>query len=59
MPGDFYRLLREDNELALEWRRKTGPLFTRFFEEGYVLTDVSLARQQYLFTTESQRGAGC
>ncbi len=59
VPGDFYRLLREDNPSALEWRRTTGPLFTRLFEGGYVLTDVSLARQQYLFTTESQRGAGC
>ena len=53
LPPDFYRLLREDNLSALEWRRKTGPLFTRLFEGGHVLTDVNLSRQQYLF----ERGA--
>jgi len=59
MPPDFYRLLREDREQALDWRRTTGPLFTRLFEGGYTLTDVNLSREQYLFTTEGQRGAGC
>ena len=55
VPADFYRLLREDNEQALDWRRTTGPLLTRLFAEGYTLTDVNLARQQYLF----ERGAEC
>jgi len=55
VPADFYRLLREDNEQALDWRRTTGPLLTRLFAEGYTLTDVNLARQQYLF----KRGAEC
>lgn len=60
VPGDFYRLLREDQSQALDWRLKTGPLFTRLFEGGYTLTDVNLSREQYLFTrNKSQRGAGC
>ncbi|GAA4014847.1 GNAT family N-acetyltransferase [Deinococcus rubellus] len=55
VPADFYSLLREDTEMALAWRRRTGPLFSRLFGEGYVLTDVSLVRQQYLF----ERAAEC
>ena len=64
VPPDFYRLLQGDRTQALDWRRTTGPLFTRLFEGGYSLTDVSLGRAQYrftshLFTTESPRGSGC
>lgn len=55
MPPDFYHLLREDRAQALDWRLKTGPMFTRLFEGGYTLTDVNLSREQYLFT----RGVGC
>lgn len=55
IPPDFYRLLREDREQALAWRRTTGPLFTQLFEGGYTLTDVSLSREQYLLT----RGGKC
>jgi len=55
MPPDFYGLLRDDQQQALDWRRTTGPLFTRLFEGGHTLKDVSLSRQEYLFT----RGAGC
>ncbi|AZI44721.1 GNAT family N-acetyltransferase (plasmid) [Deinococcus psychrotolerans] len=55
IPKDFYRLLREDQARALDWRLKTGPLFTRLFAEGYTLTDVSLSREHYLF----ERGAEC
>ncbi len=50
VPPDFSRLLREDRDRALDWRRMTGPLFTRLFAEGYTLTDVHLGREQYLFT---------
>ncbi|WP_407542596.1 GNAT family N-acetyltransferase (plasmid) [Deinococcus radiomollis] len=59
MPPDFYRLLREDRVQALEWRRMTGPLFTRLFEQGFALTDVNFSREQYLFTSGIPRGTGC
>lgn len=59
VPPDFYRLLREDRPQALEWRRTTGPLFTRLFERGYALTDVNLSREMYLFTSENSSRSGC
>ncbi|MBB6014898.1 GNAT family N-acetyltransferase [Deinococcus radiopugnans] len=49
---DYYALLRDDRALAVEWRRRTRPVFTRLFSEGYSLVDVDLARRQYLFTQE-------
>ena len=55
MPADFARLRREDPELALDWRLKARAVLSSLFEQGYVLTDVNLSREQYLFT----RGAGC
>ncbi|MFC4453719.1 GNAT family N-acetyltransferase [Deinococcus sonorensis] len=56
VPADFSRMLREDRDGALAWRRATGPLFTRLFAGGHTLTDVHLARAQYLFT---RTGSAC
>ncbi len=56
---DYYALLREDRALALEWRQRTRPVFTRLFSEGLVLVDVDLARRQYLFRREAQGEATC
>lgn len=49
---DYYALLRDDRALAVEWRQRTRPVFTRLFGEGYTLVDVNLARRQYLFRKE-------
>lgn len=56
---DYYTLLRGDPALAVEWRRRTRPVFTRLFSEGLVLVDVNLARRRYLFRRETQDRDTC
>ncbi|ASN82288.1 GNAT family N-acetyltransferase [Deinococcus ficus] len=53
VPRDYYRLLREDPALALEWRQRSAPLFSRLFQAGHTLVDVDLSRGQYLFRREA------
>lgn len=55
VPADYYRMLREDRNCALEWRQRTRHLFTDLFRDGYALVDVNIARQQYLL----RRGEPC
>ncbi|WP_293910522.1 GNAT family N-acetyltransferase [Deinococcus sp.] len=55
VPADFARLRRQDPALALVWRLKARAVLSGLFDRGYVLTDVDLSREQYLFT----RGARC
>ncbi|WP_019588498.1 GNAT family N-acetyltransferase [Deinococcus apachensis] len=49
VPADYYRMLREEPGRALEWRRRTRPLFDSLFQAGHALVDVDVAHQQYLF----------
>ncbi|KQR24868.1 GNAT family N-acetyltransferase [Deinococcus sp. Leaf326] len=55
VPRDYYRLLRDDPALALEWRRRSAPLFSQLFHAGHTLVDVDLSLGQYLF----QQAAAC
>ena len=50
---DYYALLRDDRALAVEWRQRTRPVFTRLFSEGFELVDVDLVRRHYLFRRET------
>jgi chorismate synthase len=56
---DYYALLRDDRALAVEWRRRTRPVFTRLFSEGFALVDVNLTQRQYLFRRVPQDEARC
>ena len=51
IPGDYNKLIRERNELAVSWREATRDAFMKALAEGYIVNDFS-----FIKTTERSIG---